>query len=106
MKRLLLIALLALAPVCAAPLFAVAAFTGDQQAVRVLTIPTPDGRGLLLITTPCGPTKAGSVGLWTARYQVRGFHIIPLRSWAERREFLGGGIVNRLVLRVATFRRC
>jgi len=103
---MLVLGLLALTLNCTAPVLAMAGLTAGQQAVRVLTIPIPGGRGLLLITTPCGPSRAGSVGLWTARYEITGVHVIPLRSWVDRREFLGSGIINRLVLRVSTMQQC
>ena len=106
MKRAILISLFVASLLCCAPLLAALALTQGQQTVRVLTVPVPGGRGLLLITTPCSDTRAGSIGLWTARYNVGGVHVIPLRSWAERREFFGNGILNRLVMRVATMRRC
>ena len=88
------------------PLLTVAALTNNQNAVRVITIPTPGGRGLMVITTPCSANKSGSVALWTARQSLRGVQVIPLYSWMERRALLGSGMVNRLLLRITTFQRC
>lgn len=106
MKRALLIGIVALTLMCGGVAAIVATITGGQQAVRVLTLPIPGTRGLIIITTPCAANKSGSIGLWTTRQPITRLHVVPLRTWTERRDALGSGVVNRLVVRATTFQRC
>lgn len=88
---LLLLFLLLLLCLAAVPTAAWTLTRKAEEPVRVLVVPLPGERELLLITTPCNHFRMGSASVWIASYRGNELRMLKLSTWPERQAVLGSG---------------
>jgi hypothetical protein len=88
------------------PVSTLALAVPDGRTIRIVVLPLPPRRELLLIVTPCNRWRSGAVSAWTASDQGNSFRLLTLPTFPIQRAVLGGGWLIRRLGSVPISPRC
>ena len=74
--------------------------------VRVVVLPLPGERELLIVATPSNPFRYGSASVWLASYRGNSVRILHLHTWPERQAVLGSGWLRTRLMGMPTAPPC